>query len=88
MPGIQSVCGKGDGGREEGEGGRRSSGAGEREMLQGKQNGNVGGREIALVRGEWEHQLFALVSKGRARHCLCNGAEEAASRGAALVRVL
>lgn len=39
-------------------------------MLQGKQNRNVGGRETVLARGEWEHQLIALVSKDRARHCM------------------
>lgn len=32
-------------------------------MLQGKQNRNVHGRETVLVRGEWEHQLCAVVSK-------------------------
>lgn len=88
MQGIRSVCRKGDGAGEEGEGGDRSPGAGEREILQGKQNGNVGGRETLLARGEWEHQLFALVSKDRARHCLRDGAKEARSQGAALVQVL
>lgn len=57
-------------------------------MLQGKQNRNVGGREIVLVKGEWERQLFTLVSKDRARHCLRDGAEEAGSQGAVLVWVL
>lgn len=31
------------------------------------------------VRDEWERQLFASVSKGRARQCLWDGAEEAVS---------
>lgn len=88
MPGIWSVCRKGDEAREEGEGGRRSPGAGKREVLRGKQNRNMGGREMVLVRGEWDRQLFASVSKDRARHCLHNGAEETAFYGAALVWVL
>lgn len=40
------------------------------------------------MRDEGERQFFALVSKGRARHCLRDGAEEAVSQGAALVWVL
>ena len=56
-------------------------------MLQGKHK-NVGGREPVLVRGEWERRLFASVSKDKARHCLRDRAEEARSRGAALVWVL
>lgn len=40
------------------------------------------------MRDEGERQFFALVSKGRARHCLRDGAEEAVSQGAVLVWVL
>lgn len=78
--------GKGDGAREEDEGGCRSPGAGEREMLQGKEQRNVHGRETVLVRGEWECQLFAIVSKGRGKHCLCDGDEEASSQGEVIVQ--
>lgn len=43
------------------------------------------GRETVLVRGEWECQLFAVVSKGRVRHCLCDGDEEVKSQGEVIV---
>lgn len=56
-------------------------------MLQGKQNSNVHARETVLVRGEREHQLFAVVSKDRVRHCLCDRAEEAKSQGEVIVPV-
>lgn len=44
-------------------------------------------REAVLVRGEWEHQLFAVVSKDRVRHCLCDRDEEAKSQGEVIVQV-
>lgn len=47
----------------------------------------VAKKASALARGEWEHQLLALVTEGRARHCLHGGAEEAASQGAVLIWV-
>lgn len=48
----------------------------------------VAEKASALARGEWEHQLLALVTEGSARHCLRDGAEAAGSQGAVLVRVL
>lgn len=53
---------KGAGVRKE-DGGCRTPGAGDREMLQGKKQRNVQSREAVLVRGGWERQLFAAVSK-------------------------
>lgn len=46
----------------------------------------MGGRETVLVTSE--RQLFVLVSKDRARHCLRDGAEEARSQRPVLVWVL
>lgn len=56
-------------------------------MLQEKIQRNVHSREAVLVRGEWEHQLFAVVSKDRVRHCLCDRDEEAKSQGEMIVQV-
>lgn len=55
-------------------------------MLQGKKQRSVHSREAVLVMGEWEHQLFAVLSKDRVRHCLCDRDEEAKSQGEVIVQ--